>query len=98
MGLLGEINHGRKYSLMLAVTTIMLCLNCVTVRSQETDSFATNSPENISPVVENTPTIQPWRRVSLVHSLEHYQSVADSLLFSPDSKILLSGGVNSSSV
>ncbi len=97
MGLLGKINHSRKYSLILTVTTIMLCLNCVTVRSQETDSFETNFPENISPVVENTPTIQPWRRVSLVHNLEHYQSVADSLLFSPDSKILLSGGASNDS-
>lgn len=83
---LGKINYSQKYCLILAVTNVLLTWNGLTVRAQVTEST------DISPVVETTPTLQPWRQVRLVYSLEHYPTTVDSLLFSPDSKILLSGG------
>ncbi len=91
MRLLGK-HYSPKYSLILATTSIWLCLNWVTVQAQVTNPLEHNSPENVSPEVKQTLSLQPWTRVSLVHSLDHYQTVADSLLFSPDSKLLLTGG------
>ena len=98
MGILGKINHSRKYSLILAVSTMFLSLNCMAVRSQEADYLETNASENMSLLVQNTSTVKSWKSVSLVHNLDNYESIADSLLFSPDSNILLSGSGSNDSI
>ena len=48
------------------------------------------APAEIEPETESVFT--DWRRVRLVHTLPGHQSSISSLLFSPDSSILISGG------
>ncbi|MGF1542419.1 MAG: WD40 repeat domain-containing protein [Pleurocapsa sp.] len=67
------------------------------MQAQITDSLKNNPSEDVSPEAESTAEIPAWKRVSLVHDLDHYQTVADSLVFSPDSKLLLSGGASNDS-
>ncbi len=58
------------------------------------------TPQKLEPNVEEieiTPEsaetyIRPWRRVRLVYSLNEHQGAIDSLLFSADSSLLISGG------
>ena len=47
-------------------------------------------PEEVAP--QNNPSFTPWRRIRLLHTLNKHQGSIDSLLFSPDSSILISGG------
>ncbi len=58
------------------------------------------TPQKLEPNVEEIeitpestkPYITPWRRVRLVHTLNKHQGAVDSLLFTPDSSLLISGG------
>jgi COMPASS component SWD3 len=94
MGLLGKTN--RSGFVLLAATTCLLGLNYVAVRAEKIPNSAAVAPEFefVSPAQDSaiTPENQPWRKVRLVHSLKQAKTVVDSLVFSPDSKILVSGG------
>lgn len=49
--------------------------------------------EEIEITPESTKTyVTPWRRVRLVYSFSKHQGAVDSLVFTPDSSLLISGG------
>ncbi len=58
------------------------------------------APQKLEPNVEeieitpesSQPYITPWRRVRLVYTLREHEGAIDSLLFSADSSVLISGG------
>lgn len=50
-------------------------------------------PQEIEITPESAkPHSTPWRRVRLVHTLNKHQGAVDSVLFTPDSSLLISGG------
>ena len=51
-----------------------------------------NPEEIITPTNLTIPFITPWRRVRLVYTLNKHQGAVDSVLFTPDSSLLISGG------
>lgn len=83
-----QARKSHKYSWSIAVAIALLSCNYVAVQARETDSFYPISDRESRRATEAI----PWRWVRLVHNLKQHQTVVDSLVFSPDSKILISGG------
>jgi COMPASS component SWD3 len=76
-------------------------LNCLPVRSQEIPSSpeviieTEPSDSDVTTPLEITPesesSLNTWKRPRLIHTLPKHQGSIDSLLFSPDNTILISG-------
>jgi WD40 repeat protein len=88
MGLLGKINRSQTSFLLGLAIAGLLNFHHHSVVAQEAFILAENPPE------KEFKTFPSWSRVNLVHSLQQPKTVISSLLFSPDSKILISGGSN----
>jgi WD40 repeat protein len=92
---LGRNHRSVKAHSLVAVTATLLSLSNLLVQAQEVPSVEEIVPESQEEIIRDrntTPAPRPWRRVRLVHTLPKHQTAVDSLLFTPDSKILISGG------
>ena len=91
-----------QIALLSAIANIFYGLTPIPVKSQElppppeviietkpAESEST-TPEKITP--DSKPSLNTWKRPRLIHSLLKHQGSIDSLLFSPDNSILISGG------
>ena len=84
-------NQGQK---LLTAIAIVLGLNInLGINAQEIFDLEEFNPnqEQISPEF-TSPSPRPWRRVRLVYTLNDHQGTVDSLVFTPDSSMLISGG------
>lgn len=98
----GKDNPNRKSSLLVLLIGIIASLNFPArmVASPNLEKNSNDLPnETISDIEEQNnlelefkSDIQRWRRVRLVHTLEDYKATIDSLIFSPNNRILISGG------
>lgn len=101
----GKDNQNRKNSLLVLLIGVIASLNFPAriVASPHLEKNSDNSlpKETISNLkqennleLEFKSDIQRWRKVRLVHSLEKYKSTVNSLIFSPNNRILITGGSN----
>lgn len=84
---------GRKLVAAIAITLGLT--STIAIKAHEIPEPETLEPniEEIEITPESTKfSITPWRRVRLVYTLNEHQGAIDSLLFSPDSSLLISGG------
>ena len=104
----GKNNQSLKSSLLVLLISVLANLSFLIETTQASPHPQKNNfklpKELISTDNNNSETdndnlelefkspIQRWRRVRLVHSLEEYQVTVDSLVFSPNNRILISGG------
>lgn len=99
IGLMTEIVSNNRL-IMLAVVGVLQSAIALPIASQELpdppeviiETEPVTSEENEPVETEAEPTFTPWRRVRLLHTLPKHQGSIDSLLFSPDSSIVISGG------
>ena len=102
MQLLGQKVYRSQVAIAAAIAAMVYGMSGIPAKSQEipsppdviiesepTDSESV-TPEDIIP--ESESVLSPWKRPRLVYSLPKHQGSIDSLLFSPDSSILISGG------
>lgn len=82
-----------------AIATAICGMGIVPVWGQEVPPpniiIETESPdsESVTPSdITDETTLNAWKRVRLIHSLAKHQGSIDSVVFSPDSSILISGG------
>lgn len=94
MGLLGKTNQ--SCFVLLAATSCLLGFNYVAAKAEKIPDSAGVAPEFklAYPGQDSATTAknESWKQVRLVHSFKQDKTVVDSLVFSPDSKILISGG------
>ena len=97
----GKDNKSIKSSLLIILISVLANLNFPAEKTQASPDAEQNSPklprelisrEQNNSELEFKSDIQRWRRVRLVHSLEEYKVIVDSLVFSPNNRILISGG------
>lgn len=90
-----------KISFLVLIASVLANLNFLATRIQASPKSDKNIPklstelisrEQDKPELEFKADIQRWRRVRLVHSLEEDKVTVDSLVFSPNNQILISGG------
>ena len=90
-----------RVAVLLAIAATACSLSSVPVWGQEASPpeiiIETESPEideSDTPleVIPESTALNAWKRVRLVHALLKHQGSIDSLVFSPDSSILISGG------
>ena len=102
MQLLGKKVYKSRVAIISAIAAITYGVSGIPVRSQEIpsspDVIIETEPidsESVTPeelIPETETTLSTWRRPRLVYALPKHQGSIDSLLFSPDSSILISGG------
>jgi WD40 repeat protein len=90
--LMGTDNQSCKQQSIIILAAILLGLSSLSTQAQTSPPLQEIIPKKTLPELESTPSPQLWRKVKLWRSLEEYQTTIDSLVFSPDSKILISGG------
>ena len=97
----GTNNKSLKSSLLVILIGVLANLNFSAEKAQASPDAEQNSPklprefisrEQNNSELEFKSDIQRWRRVRLIHSLEEYKVTVDSLVFSPNNRILISGG------
>lgn len=90
MQLLGK-SVSDRVAMVSAIATMIYGLGIVPVWSQESPPpeiiIETESPDS-----EAETPLNEWKRLRLVHSLSKHEGSVDSLIFSPDSSLLISGG------
>ena len=99
----GKDQKSLKSSFLVILISILANINFLGAKTQAhphpeekipqppTELIPSSSEENDSELEFKSP-IQRWRRVRLVHSIEDYKVTVDSLVFSPNNRILISGG------
>lgn len=103
MKLTGKDNQNRKSSLLLLLGVIASLnfpvkilanpeLEKNAIDNLPKESLSDIQEQNDSEELEFRSNIQPWRRVELVYTLEEHKSTVQSLIFSPNNRILISGG------
>ena len=99
----GKNNQSLKSSLLVLLISVSANLSFLIETTQASPhsqknnfklprELISNSTDNNNSELEFKSNIQPWRRVRLVHSLEEYKVTVDSLVFSPNNRVLISGG------
>lgn len=91
---------GERVAVLWAIATAIYSFSSIPVWGQEVSPpdiiIETESPdsESVTPleVIPEETTLNAWKRVRLIHSLAKHEGSIDSLVFSPDSSILISGG------
>lgn len=92
---MNSLNHcflGKKKLALAAAITVGIASSTGIVAAQPLPS---DEPETITPeiIIQEVPTSAgEWTNVQLVRTLEGHETVVDSLVFSPDGKMLISGG------
>ena len=93
-----------QIGIVLAIATALYSLTVTPVQGQELPSppeviietepseGESNIPEETTPESERELSLNTWKRPRLIHRLPKHQGSIDSLLFSPDNSILISGG------
>ncbi|VEP14764.1 WD-40 repeat protein [Hyella patelloides LEGE 07179] len=102
MQLLGKKVRKFQVAIVSAIAATLYGINGIPVESQELPSSPEVNietepaeSESVTPpevILEKEPALSSWRRPRLIHILPKHQSSIDSLLFSPDNSILISGG------
>lgn len=101
MQLLGKKSGRYQAALISAIAATFYGINSINslpVHSEEIPSLPdtiieteSNDANSVSPPEEKSP-LNTWKRPRLLHTLPKHQGSIDSLLFSPDNSILISGG------
>lgn len=93
-----------RVAIIWAIATTICGMGIVPVWGQEVPPpdiiIETESPnsESVTPSdIPNETTLNDWKRVRLTHSLKKHEGAIDSLVFSPDSSIVISGGSSNDS-
>ena len=88
----------KRVATIWAIATAIYGLGIVPVWGQESPPpdiiIETEPPDSESETLEipDETRLNEWKRVRLVHSLAKHEGSIDSLVFSPDSSLLISGG------
>ncbi|MDJ0688986.1 MAG: WD40 repeat domain-containing protein [Xenococcaceae cyanobacterium MO_188.B32] len=105
----GKNNQSLNSSLLVLLIGVLANLSFLIETTQASPYAEKNNPklpkelistennsetESNSSQLEFKSTIPRWRRVRLVHNLEEYQVTVDSLVFSPNNRILISGSAS----
>lgn len=87
------VSKNQRQKLITAIAIVLGLTSTMTIKAQEIPA-----PEELNPNLEETipesttPSVQSWRRVRLIYTLNNHQGAVDSLVFTPDSSLLVSGG------
>ena len=99
----GKDNKSLKNSSLILLVGILANLNFAIAKTQASPQSEENSPKLPKELIstdennlelEFKSNIERWRRVRLVHNIEEYEVTVDSLVFSPNNRILISGSAS----
>ncbi len=91
LNLLENILKNRRNKYLWILITTLLIQGIITLKTTTVNAQIDNPSESTTET-DRTPNLEPWRRARLKHILTGHTSSVDSVIFSPDSELLFSGG------